>query len=459
MVQRMNKRKLKTLAGLISVGCMMLAAAGTALAAAKPINSVSVKVTSKLEPGEGLPEIGVGNNAGESKVNVSASGGKYHIADAEWVDSNKEIKTGDEPRMKVTLEPEDVSEYYFLASYKKSSISVSGGTFVSARRDGDNLVITLRINPVKGEYEAPPDAYWYEKNLGEARWEKPVNTSGVYEVQLYRGKKAVYKVPKLTTLRYNFYPYMTEAGEYTFRVRTIPGDDAGAKYGKKSEWVESGELEITDRYVSDGKGQQKQDNTVVQGAEEAGWKKEGEQWRYIYPDGSLCKGGWEYIEGRWYYFDPDGIMQTGWQDINSQRYYFHSGGQMAVGWTKIDGKWYYFHTGENGETAGAVISAGWKTIGPYYYYFNADGSMYTGWLQKNGSWYYLNTMDNSLQGVMFTGWIKRDNKTYFADSNGRMVTGWYQIDGNTYYFYPGSGEMAYNTSIDGFYVDADGIWR
>lgn len=42
---------------------------------------------------------------------------------------------------------------------------------------------------------------------------------------------------------------------------------------------------------------------------------------------------------------------------------------------------------------------------------------------------------------------------------GEIVTGWCQIDGNWHYFYPDSGEMASNTSINGFYVDADGIWR
>ena len=58
---------------------------------------------------------------------------------------------------------------------------------------------------------------------------------------------------------------------------------------------------------------------------------------------------------------------------------------------------------------------------------------------------------------MFTGWIKRDGNTYFTDSNGRMMEGWCQIDGAWHYFYPGSGEMAHNTEINGFYVDEDGM--
>lgn len=78
---------------------------------------------------------------------------------------------------------------------------------------------------------------------------------------------------------------------------------------------------------------------------------------------------------------------------------------------------------------------------------------------EDGHWYYLNTVDNSLLGAMFTGWIKRDGKTYFTDSNGEMAEGWCCIDGAWHYFYPGSGEMAHNTEINGFRVDEDGIWR
>ena len=106
-----------------------------------------------------------------------------------------------------------------------------------------------------------------------------------------------------------------------------------------------------------------------------------------------------------------------------------------------------------------MAPGGWRVIGPYYYYFNDDGSLYTGWLFKDGHWYYLNTVDNSLLGAMFTGWIKRDGKTYFTDSNGEMAEGWCCIDGAWHYFYPGSGEMAHNTEINGFRVDEDGIWR
>ena len=71
----------------------------------------------------------------------------------------------------------------------------------------------------------------------------------------------------------------------------------------------------------------------------------------------------------------------------------------------------------------------------------------------------MNTLENGLEGAMFTGWIRRDEKNYFADSNGQIMEGWCQIDGLWYYFYPETGEMAVNTQIGGMYVGDDGVWR
>lgn len=172
--------KIRRIGMALAICFLMLGMPSEAAAAARPIHTVSVKVNSKLEPGGRLPSIGIGTRSlKDGEISVSGSNSKYHVTEAEWVDKgDKVIKASDEPRMKVTLEPADVGEDYFLASYKKSDVKVSGGTFVSARRDGDALVVTIRVNGVKGEYDPPPDAFWHEDNLGEARWEKPENTSG-----------------------------------------------------------------------------------------------------------------------------------------------------------------------------------------------------------------------------------------------------------------------------------------
>ena len=117
-----------------------------AFAAAKEIKTVNIRVTSKLEVGSKLPDIKLETTTvSDGEVAVDASGGKYSVSEAEWTDkSSNELKAAEEPQMKVTLEPEDVSEDYFVSSYKKANVKISGGTFVSARRDGDELVVTLR---------------------------------------------------------------------------------------------------------------------------------------------------------------------------------------------------------------------------------------------------------------------------------------------------------------------------
>ena len=58
---------------------------------------------------------------------------------------------------------------------------------------------------------------------------------------------------------------------------------------------------------------------------------------------------------------------------------------------------------------------------------------------------------------MATGWIQTGDLIYYLYSNGAMATGWQSVDGNIYYFYP-DGHRATNEVIDGFYVDANGIW-
>ena len=48
--------------------------------------------------------------------------------------------------------------------------------------------------------------------------------------RLLRDGKIVYKLAKVSGLRYNFYPYMTEKGMYSFKIRTIPETEAQVKY-------------------------------------------------------------------------------------------------------------------------------------------------------------------------------------------------------------------------------------
>lgn len=379
----------------------------------KSISSVSIKVGLDIESGDRLPGINTETATGTYCV---VNSDRYGIDDVEWVTSDsKDMTIGEEPKMKVTLGAKYVGddEYSFKGSYQSSNVKVSGGTFVSAskRGSGDQLVVTLKVNAIKGEYDAPEEAYWKSSGIGGARWTEVEDSSDAYDVYLYRGSTVVKKVEGLKATSYNFYPYMTKEGTYTFRVRTVPYTETEKKYAKKSDWVESDEYYLPKEKVSDGSGQ---DNGAPGSTEQVGWIQSNGIWYYKYPDGTYLKDSWSKINDRWYLFNNSGAMTTGWQLKNSL--------------------WYYLNPG--------------------------SGEMLTGWIQLNDKWYYLNpSADNGVEGAMVTGWIAYNGRQYYADSSGAMVQGWYQVDGNWYYFYPGDGSKAVNTTIDTFPVDVNGIWH
>lgn len=398
---------LATVTGLLGVSIPFAAFGATT----KTISSVTIYAgLESLDAGETLPSE-TSFDKSESKGNyVYSNNDKYEVTDIDWVTSDtKEMKIGSEPKMKVTLSATDSDDYAFKGGYASSNVSIKGGTYVSSNRSGsDTLYVTFTFKPIKGTYESPEDADWRDSGYGNAKWSSADDSSGAYDVYLYRGSNVIYKVEALKATSYNFYPYMTKAGTYSFKVRTVPYTDSEKKYGEKSDWTESGEIYLPEEKVSDGSGQ----NNGTSGGE-VGWIKSGNTWYYRYPDGSYQKNSWAKINNKWYLFDGSGIMLTGWQQK-----------------------------------------------GNLWYYLNNEGDMLTGWIKSSNRWYYLNPSTTSgVEGAMSVGWINYNNRWYFADSSGALAEGWYQISGNWYYFFPGDGSMAVNTTISGFPIDANGIWR
>lgn len=406
-------RLFKRLAALASmVSLLGLSIPFESLAAVKTISSVTIYAgLEELASGDTLPsESSFKTNEGTGNY-VYSNNDKYEVSDLNWITSDtKEMKVGSEPKMKVTLRATNSDEYAFKGGYQSSNVSIKGGTYVSSSRSGsDTLYVTFTFKPVKGTYDSPQDAYWRDSGLGNAKWSSVDNSSGAYDVYLYRGSSIIKKVEKLKATSYNFYPYMTKAGTYSFKVRTVPYTESEQKYGKNSEWTESDEIYVPQEKVSDGSGQD--DSAVANG--QVGWIKTGNIWYYRYPDGTYQKNNWAKINNKWYLFDANGGMVTGWQQRNN-----------------------------------------------LWYFLNSDGAMTTGWVVSNNKWYYLNPSTTSgVEGAMITGWVNYNNKWYYTDSTGAMQEGWRQVDGNWYYFYPGEGSKAVNTTISGFPVDGNGIWR
>lgn len=395
----------------------------TSLAATGKISKVSLRVDSELKPGGELGDASVDysnsgyQSASENGVMISVDGSaNYTITDLEWVTKEtKVLHVGYQPVIKVTLKAEDADEYPFKSS---TSVTVRGdGTYKSKDRNGDEeLVVRITIDPIEGQFAEPDDAYWKDNTKGTARWESPDDDdydSGTYEVVLRRGSTKVHTV-ETTGHSYDFYPYMTKAGTYTFRVRTIGNSEKQKEYGDPSDWVESDELYISKDEVSDGTGQNTNTGSTPtgNGNQRVGWQLINGYWYYYYPDGSYQKDSWLKVNGAWYLFQSDGKMLTGWQNRNNQTYFLTDSGAMATGWVK--------------------------------------GGQY---------WYYMNPTQDSFEGAMLSNrWANINGKVYYLRADGVMAEGWQEIDGSWYYFYPGSGERAVNTYIGTFYVNGDGVW-
>lgn len=68
------------------------------------------------------------------------------------------------------------------------------------------------------------------------------------------------------------------------------------------------------------------------------------KWKYRHSDGSYTLNDWEYIDGKWYYFDSSGWMVTGWYKIGDYWYYFEPDGVMCTESFSDDQCIYYFYS-------------------------------------------------------------------------------------------------------------------
>lgn len=81
--------------------------------------------------------------------------------------------------------------------------------------------------------------------------------------------------------------------------------------------------------------------------------QDGKYW-YRHADGSYTKDNWEQIDGKWFYFDSNGWMQTGW-----------------ISW---QGKWYYCNK-DGVMASNQILIISDSTFGDEVYAFSEDGHM------------------------------------------------------------------------------------
>ncbi|EIC96521.1 cell wall-binding repeat protein [Lachnoanaerobaculum saburreum F0468] len=138
----------------------------------------------------------------------------------------------------------------------------------------------------------------------------------------------------------------------------------------------------------------------IKKAERNGWVKTEMGW--MYNESGKPVTGWKQIDGKWYYFEANGVMQTGWKQVSGKWYYLHTDGAMRTGWKQIGGKWYYFHT---------------------------DGAMRTDWKQIGDKWYYLHEDGHMAKSEKIQG---EDGRVYVIDENGVFKYEYSGIDINQF---------------------------
>lgn len=415
----MERRKYRGRAALALSLLIAALCAGTAAASSKTVGEVTIRIKNRAEAGDELRRGDLVEGEPESgEIGIWVNSDRCELESARLVGGSfRELSVAQEISVKLVLAIQD-DEYRFKRGMGKDDVKLRGSAaeVTGVVRSAKRLTVTLRLGGVRGDYGEPESAEWSGQSRGRALWEAPQQGgSGRYELILNRGGSVIKRVYDVSGDSYNFYPYMTQAGNYRFRVRTVAPAEA-RELGRSSKWIESESLRIGADQLSDGAGAVW--DLPSSGGEgprngRAGWQMQDGVWYYRFPDGSLKSSGWEKILDKWYYFDSQGRMQTGWLRTDSGWYYLGFSGEMLTGWQNINERWYYLKEDREAADYGAMAE---------------------------------------------NRFVRRDGAICFVDAGGVRAAGWTEIGGNWHYFYPGNGAMARDAFVDTFYVDGDGIW-
>ena len=170
-----------------------------------------------------------------------------------------------------------------------------------------------------------------------------------------------------------------------------------------------------------------------------GWVLEENHWRFYENNAPVLN--WKKIQGKWYYFNKDGIMLS---DTIFDGYILTSSGAMVdSGWSKLQDKWYYANA------YGKISQQKWDKIADVWYYFDQDGVMLSNTIFDG----YLFTNSGAMAE---NSWVKQDGQWYYSLSSGKVIKNkWDKISGTWYYFNKDAA-MASNQWQGNYYLKASG---
>lgn len=242
---------------------------------------------------------------------------------------------------------------------------------------------------------------------------------------------------------------------------TIPGFVQNAMAATQSGWVtEDGDMRYMDSdgyYLTDS------------------WKKKDGDWYYLNEEGYVTRSSivdeyyvdengkriseqwigvpnedeWddEAPDTYWYYFGKNGkSVVSKFQSIEGKTFYFNEEGHMQTGKLELDGHTYYL-----GEEGDGVMKTGWVQLehefddldeDTVWHYFDGNGRMVMNQVDRKISNNYY-SFEN---GILQTGWYKLPVSTeetatasdaatpeiasyQYYESDGKRANGWYEMEG------------------------------
>ncbi|MGL5573933.1 MAG: hypothetical protein ACRDCW_00015 [Sarcina sp.] len=149
------------------------------------------------------------------------------------------------------------------------------------------------------------------------------------------------------------------------------------------------------------------------------WVQDGQNWYYMGSYGQMLEDITQEINGNYYAFNSNGVMQTQDATINGNKYDIASNGVIQLGWKEINGSWYYYN--DNTKNTVGTCDGQYVPVVPM-------GAMQIGWINDNGSFYYLNK-----DGVMQTGKTYINGITYDLSNSGALTSKVSKINGYNKY--------------------------
>lgn len=274
-------------------------------------------------------------------VNVTTNSDKYYVDKAYIINEDDyDFTEGDQPILKVYLKSDNNFTFSNGFSPKNVIITGSKGTVIGGQLRNTDLKVLIVLKPSKDDASSfnlrvsnlkVEKLEWNEMD-GTARWEAPGEISS-YEVLLYRDGSRITSTLAASNTTFDFSAYIKEEGEYAFKVRGVSHSSQKGKWKKSKSWIVTSEEANKISFGKQIDSQRGPGKNSTSGT----WINNNTGWKYQNVNGSNTVCNWQYINGKWYYFNEFGYMVTGWIHWKELWYYCGDDGAMVTNTKTPDG--------------------------------------------------------------------------------------------------------------------------